>query len=104
MVFPPNTKPYGKTFAEWSAEWIKWALTIPMRYNPAADTTGKNCAINQNGPVWFLAGISGGSAERTCVIPAGKAISFPVVLKDALLPKIQILQLNQNCVLAPKKQ
>jgi hypothetical protein len=82
IVFPPNSKPYGKTFAEWSAEWIKWALTIPIRCNPAADTTGKNCAINQSGPVWFLAGTFGGSVKRKCSLPAGKAILFPVVLKE----------------------
>jgi len=29
--------------------------------------------------VWFLAGTNGGSAERTCVIPTGKAILFPVI-------------------------
>jgi hypothetical protein len=52
---------------------------MPQQVNAAADPTGKYCAQNQNGPVWFLAGTAGGSAERTCNIPAGKAILFPVV-------------------------
>jgi len=46
------------------------------------DATGKNCAQNQNGPVWFLAGTSGGSAERTCTVPAGKAIFYPVISSE----------------------
>lgn len=52
---------------------------MPQPLNPATDPTGKNCAQNQNGPFWFLAGTTGGSAECTCTIPAGKAILFPVV-------------------------
>jgi hypothetical protein len=54
----------------------------PQPLNPATEPTSKNCAINQTGPVWFLPGTTGGAAERTCTIPAGKAILFPVISSE----------------------
>jgi hypothetical protein len=78
-VFAIDSKPYGTPYAEWAGKWQQWLISVPQPLNPATDSTGKNCAQNQNGPVWFLAGTTGGSAERTCTIPAGKAILFPVV-------------------------
>lgn len=82
FAFRPDSKPYGKSFNEWAEEWTRWVLSIPRKYNPAADSTGKNCAQNQNGEVWFLAGTFGGSAKRQCNIPTGKALFFPVVTKE----------------------
>ena len=81
-VFPPSSKPYGLTYGEWTAKWFQWADSIPKKANPIADTTGVDCGLNQNGPVWFLTGTFGGSAERTCSIPPGKAILFPVSNAD----------------------
>jgi hypothetical protein len=76
LVFPVDAKPYGKSYAEWSAIWWQWLLSIPKDISPAGDTTGKNCGTNQQGPIWFLAGTFGGAAECTCTIPSGKAIMF----------------------------
>jgi hypothetical protein len=78
-VFSPDSKPYGMTYGEWSVKWWQWIESIPKEHNPVSDSTGKNCAVNQNGPVWFLAGTSGGSAERSCTIPAGKDIFAPLI-------------------------
>ena len=44
-----------------------------------ADTTGKNCALKQTGPVWFLPGTFGGTISVTCTIPAGKAILVSLI-------------------------
>jgi hypothetical protein len=74
-----NPKFYGKTIGEWSAAWWQWAGSFPSGENPIEDTTGEYCDIGQSGPVWFLAGTFGGSAERSCTIPAGKAIFYPLV-------------------------
>jgi hypothetical protein len=76
IVFPVDSKPYGKSYAEWSAIWWQWLLSIPNDTSPAGDSTGKSCATNQQGPIWFLAGTFGGAAERTCTIPSGKTIMF----------------------------
>ena len=47
--------------------------------NPLLDQTGQNAALGQSGEVWFLAGTTGGSAERTVTVPPGKALFFPIV-------------------------
>ena len=78
LTYKPDENPFGKTWEEWTAEWWKWSLSLPKDQNPITDTTGKNASYNQRGPVWFLAGTFGGLAERTCEIPAEKAIFFPI--------------------------
>jgi hypothetical protein len=78
-VFSPDSKPYGLTYGDWSVKWWQWIESIPKDHSPLSDSTGKDCAVNQTGPVWFLAGTSGGSAERSCTIPAGKAIFAPLI-------------------------
>jgi hypothetical protein len=65
---------------ELSAQWWQWGLSIPTPQNPQLDATGANCMIGQRGPVWFLAGVwLGGTASRTCSIPEGKILFFPVI-------------------------
>jgi len=74
-LFPIDSSPYGVSNADWSAKWWKWLMEIPQDQNPANDPTGAHCAINQNDTnVWFITGTLSGSAERTCNIPAGRAL------------------------------
>jgi hypothetical protein len=78
-VFSVDSKPYNMTYEEWTIKYWQWILSIPKNNNPANDNTGKNCALGQSGPVWFLAGTFGGSNSRTCTIPSGKAILFTIL-------------------------
>jgi len=78
-VLPVNSHPYGMTYGEWSAEWWQWALSIPADRNPVTDTSGEFCAEGQSGKVWFLAGTFGTTETRSCTIPAGKALFFPII-------------------------
>lgn len=78
-VFPPDSRPYGLTYGEWTAKWWQWVYIMPEANNPIVDDTGKNCANNQTGPVWFLAGTGGGAVTRECTIPSDKAILFPII-------------------------
>ena len=82
-LFAPDSKPFGRTYAEWTARWWQWVLSIAKTKNPLVDNTGKNCANNQSGRIWFLAGTLKGPAERSCTIPADKAILFPVINFEA---------------------
>jgi hypothetical protein len=82
-LYPPTSKPFGTTYAEWTARWWQWVLSIPKMENPLLDENGRNCANNQSGPVWFLAGTLNGPAERSCPIPANKAILSPVINYEA---------------------
>jgi hypothetical protein len=72
---PPGQLP------ELTGEWWQWALSIPASVNPNLVQPGDDtCMIGQRGPIWFLAGvIGGGSAMRTCSVPEGNSLFFPVI-------------------------
>ena len=81
-VHPPNSKPYGLSYGEWSAKWWQWILQIPAATNPNLDATGGHCAEGQSGHVWFLAGSFGTLPSpifRNCTIPAGKSLLIPIL-------------------------
>ncbi|HEY8201028.1 MAG TPA: hypothetical protein VII47_06720 [Actinomycetota bacterium] len=79
VVLPPDSHPYGMTYGQWSARWWQWAVSSPKSTNPVLDQTGAHCGVGQSGPVWYLAGTFGGPVTRSCTVPAGKALFFPVV-------------------------
>ncbi len=63
-----------------TAQWQQWALSLPNDVNPLVDTTGALCGVGQRGPVWFLAGtFFGGTVIRTCTVPEGTTLFFPVI-------------------------
>ena len=78
-IFPPDSRPFGLTYGEWTAKWWQWAYSLPEETNPMVDQDGRNCANNQNGPVWFLAGTGGGAVTRECAIPSDKGILIPII-------------------------
>lgn len=80
-VMPTNAVVAGKTIAEWSAEWWKWAYSVSTNRNPLFDTNGAAANNGQDGPVFFLAGVFGISSEqsRTFAVPEGKHLFFPLV-------------------------
>ena len=80
ILFPPESRPYGISYNEWTVRWWRWFLSIDKDFNPATDSSGVDSEQKQDDPnVWFLAGTLGGFAERTCRVPYGKAIIMPVI-------------------------
>lgn len=77
-ILPPNAKLLGKSLGDWGGAWWQWALAIPRDSNPVWDTDGTYAAVNQSGPVWFLAGTFGFDVTRTVTIPTGKHLFFPL--------------------------
>jgi hypothetical protein len=86
-VVPIDSKPLGKSYGEWAAEWWKWGLGIPgtgpnatsSPYNPLL---GGPCEVGQSGKVWFLAGVMGsttGTVYRTCTVPKDTSLFFPLI-------------------------
>jgi hypothetical protein len=104
VVFSAGSAPYGVSYAEWTAKWWQWMLSIPIQNNPVSYNTCKNCAINQSGPVWFLAGTLGGVAERNCSIPAGKAILFPILNYGATLADEPTIKSEQELLSLAKRE
>jgi hypothetical protein len=66
--------------ASLTAQWWQYANSIPTTVNPLVDSTGADCNVGQRDPVWFLTGtFFGGTADRTCAIPEGEWLFFPVI-------------------------
>ena len=83
---PLNSSAFGHSYGEWSARWWQWSYSLPTTHHPLFDTAG--CEAGQTGKVWFLGGTFTliqqgnevvGVAERTCDVPAGKALFFPLL-------------------------
>ena len=78
-----DSKPFGTPYRDWIAKFWQWMISIPQPSNPnygSYTDINIKCSINQTDPhVWFLVPTFGGPAERTCTIPSGKAILFPVI-------------------------
>ena len=78
-VFAIDSNPYGISYEDWTIKWWQWLLSIPVQLSPMEDNTGERCQEGQgNLTVFFLSGSGGSVAERTCTIPAEKAILVPV--------------------------
>lgn len=82
----PNGARQQMTFGELGAKWWEWALLPAATHHPLFDTS--DCSTGQSGAVWFLGGkfcATGNPncnpqvAERSCEIPKGKALFFPVI-------------------------
>lgn len=85
LLYRRNEDPFGFSWEKWAALWCNWMLTIPKRRNPSLDKTGRYCAVNQKHEnVWFLTGTFGNIdlIKRRCIIPAGRAIFFPILVKE----------------------
>jgi hypothetical protein len=67
------------TYGDWSAAWWQYVLAFPNSTNPYSDLTGVSCSLGQSAsPVFFLVGAPQ-PVTRTCTVPAGKALFFPIV-------------------------
>jgi hypothetical protein len=72
-----------KLYANLGAQWWQWALQASAADTPL-DADGTDCRVGQQGRVWFLAGTFGpgdpaNPTERSCDVPEGSAIFFPVL-------------------------
>jgi len=81
MLYPKESSPFGKSITSWAELNTQWIYAQPFAHNPFFDPTGADCAVGQDGPVWFLAPIASmmsGTYTRSCTIPGDKAILLNV--------------------------
>ena len=91
-VVSPSSTVQGQTYSQWSAAQWQWTLEQPnVADSPVVDpnpgTAGQpeavDCTLGQLGTVWFLAGAtflqSYSTAYRSCSVPAGVYLFFPVI-------------------------
>lgn len=79
----PNANQYG----ELSAGWWQWIWSIPAATNPNLQDGVVDCSYGQSShsrseQVWFLAGTFGGTANRTCTVPRGISLFFPLLTQE----------------------
>jgi hypothetical protein len=87
QIDEPGTTYLGQTYNRLAGAWWNWGLKEPQETNPIVDDTGADCRRNQQGDIWFLAGtFFGEPVTRTCRIPAGKALFFPIANAVSVYP------------------
>ena len=80
LVVPPDGIVDGQPLTSYADRWWQWAYAMPQSESPIVDEVGTFCHVGQSGPVWFLAGGYGSSKiHRSCTIPAGRHLFFPVI-------------------------
>lgn len=83
IIFSPTEKPYNISYADHAKGFWTWQFSMPADDNhPIRDDGGRNCAngqTNSNSPVFYLSGVGGGTAIRTCDVPEGKGLLIPVM-------------------------
>jgi hypothetical protein len=94
-IAPPNSVPYGASYALWGTAWWQWIFSLPARApdglpNPLFTDGAVDCSFGQSGQVWFLAGricfTCNGvvtTAHRSCKVPTGTALFFPLLNGEA---------------------
>lgn len=78
-VRPAESKPFGKSYGEWSALWWQQALAVHEGSGSPFEAGSVDCTALGTGHVAFLVGTTGGAASRSCSLPAGTAVLFPLI-------------------------
>jgi hypothetical protein len=94
-VVPINGQVGGLTYGQWSARWWQYAYSV---------TTFARCRAEPSGPMWFLAGAAKrrGIAVRSCIVPSGRNIMFPVFNAEWSVAEAQAQQMvtpTQSCLI-----
>ena len=79
-IVPLGSEVAGHNLETYANYWWQWAYSMSPANSAVRDSSGSLCHVNQSGDVWFLAGGYGTSLiQRSCTVPAGKYIFFPVI-------------------------
>src|SRR5262249_20394902 len=77
-VFPPNSRFFGQTYGEWTADWWTWFMEHPLTGHPGLDDGLFDVTSGQSGRVWFLgAPLDFGAAvprTRNITVTSGTAL------------------------------
>jgi hypothetical protein len=86
--FEVGSSPYNVSDKDWAAKWWQWYVSVPKTHSPnnldyPNHITNQTCSVFQNAssPVFFLFTpyVEEKVADRTCIVPKGKAILVPIV-------------------------
>lgn len=70
----------GHSQAHYVERWWQWAMQLQDGDRAFQDPSGRQCGMNQDGPVWFLAGTEGTMrVHRICELPQTRYVFFPII-------------------------
>lgn len=76
-IYPPHSRPFGKSYSEWHAAFWQWALARPLEGHPFLDSPEFDFSAGQSGKVWFV-GAPDGPLTRKATIPEGTALFLTI--------------------------
>ena len=77
QVYAPTSKPFGKSYVEWTVDWMTVFATFDCAGNPWLNPA--YVLFYQTGPVYFMAGLNTPGASVNVTVPQDKAILFPLI-------------------------
>ena len=86
LVPPGDPRLNGRTYEQWAAAWLQWALQMPLTnaagvVHPWIDSSEFDVTASQSSDVWFLCAPFG-KTQRHGTIPAGKSLFFPLFVVE----------------------
>jgi len=81
-VYSTGESPFGVPYQKWLEKFWQWKFAVPSSDSTIHAYSPEKCGIGQQGEVWFLNELLSGKEDRTCTIPAGKAVLIPVLDGD----------------------
>ncbi len=76
-IYPPESRPFGKSYPDWQAAFWHWALSLPVEGHPFVDSPEFDFSAGQSGKVWFV-GAPDPAVTRNVIIPEGTALLLTV--------------------------
>ncbi len=103
-------QPQGHAYSDASEAWWQWAHSLPAHKHPLLDQGRVDCGQGQHGDLWFIGGTiapgfvgPSGPIDRTCTIPSGTRLFFPVfnAWSDNVLVSPQCTELGLRDIIKP---
>ena len=82
VVLPPHASVDGRTVGKRSADWWQWGLGFSSPGDPFTDATGASAGRHQSGPVFFVAGNTGGSTTRSFTVRSDRYLLVPLLVAE----------------------
>lgn len=104
IVEPAGATVAGKTVSAWTTNWWQWAAALAPPGDPFTDQTGAAANKNQSGPVFYLAGNTGGSSTRSYTVPGNTYLLVPLLVGEYSQLELGFAQTEAQIKAAAKNQ
>ena len=90
FLYSPNCTLFDRTLQEMAAAWNSAFLSLPLKSNPAIETSNDNNIRSNNlqtgDKIWFLVGaVDNKRKDRSIDVPLGRPLFIPIVTRDTVI-------------------